>query len=148
MKITICGSIAFIDEMQEVKDILESHGHEVKTPPMQMIDAKGEAMSVKIYYELRKSAPESDKWIWDKKAEAMKNHFDKVEWADAILVLNKTKNNISHYIGANTLLEMGLAFHRGKDIYLLNSIPEVAYKEEILGMKPIVLEGNLSYFAG
>ena len=143
MKITICGSIAFIDEMQEAKSLLESHGHEVKTPPLEMIDEGGQVMSTKKFYEIRKSASESEEWIWDRKAEAMRNHFDKVEWSDAILVLNKTKNNILNYIGSNTLLEMGLAFHKRKNIYLLNAVPEISCKEEILGMKPRVLDGDL-----
>src|SRR3990167_4062096 len=63
--------------------------------------------------------------------------------ADAILVCNYDKNGIAGYVGANTLLEMGLAFHLRKPIYLLNAIPEVSYKEEILGMQPIVIDGDL-----
>ena len=144
MKITICGSIAFLDEMLELKKKLEEFGHKVKMPPTEVTNDMGKPISTKEYYSIRKTANESDQWVWNKKAEAMKSHFDKVEWADAVLVLNKTKNNIANYVGANTLLEMGLAFHRGKDIYLLNSVPEVSYKEEILGMKPLVLNGNLS----
>jgi len=35
MKITICGSIAFYKEMEEVKEQLEKLGHEVKLPPSQ-----------------------------------------------------------------------------------------------------------------
>jgi hypothetical protein len=71
-------------------------------------------------------------------------HFDKVEWSDAILVLNYCKNGVDNYIGANTLLEMGLAFHLNKNIYLLNEIPELSYKEEILGMFPIVINNDLA----
>ena len=74
----------------------------------------------------------------------MRTHFKKVEWSDVVLILNYDKNNIINYIGANTLLEMGLAFHINKPIYLLNPIPEISYKEEILGMKPMVLNGDLS----
>ena len=33
MKITICGSIAFFDEMLKVKEDLESRGHTVQIPP-------------------------------------------------------------------------------------------------------------------
>ncbi len=59
------------------------------------------------------------------------------------MVCNYPKNDIDGYIGANTLIEMGLAFYLEKPIYLLNPIPEISYKEEILGMKPIVLNGDL-----
>ena len=74
----------------------------------------------------------------------MRKHFDKVAWSDAILVLNYDKNKIEGYVGANTLMEMGLALHLNKRIYLLNPMPEISYKEEILGMKPIIINGDLS----
>jgi len=41
-------------------------------------------------------------------------------------------------------MEMGLAFYLKKKIYLLNEVPELPYKEEILGVKPIILNGDLS----
>lgn len=144
MKITLCGSIAFIDEMDAVRKELEGMGHEVKMPPLEIVGEDGMMMPVKEYYALRKSAADDHTWVWSKKAEAMRNHFDKVAWADAILVCNYEKNDVVGYIGANTLLEMGLAFHLKKPIYLLNRIPEASYKEEILGMGPIVINSNLN----
>jgi len=144
MKITICGSIAFLDEMQEAQKFLEELGHEVQIPPLEVLDEDGKAMPAKEYYALRKATNNNDNWIWDRKEKAMRLHFDKVVWSDAVLILNHTKNNINHYIGINTILEMGLAFHHEKKIYLLNPIPEVSYKEEILGMRPIVINGNLT----
>ena len=65
-------------------------------------------------------------------------------WADAALVANFDKNGVVGYIGANTLIEMGVAFYRKKPIYVLNSIPEMSYTEEILGMQPIVVNGDLA----
>ena len=144
MNITLCGSIAFIDEMDAVREELEGLGHVVKLPPLEILDERtGKMMPVKEYYALRKSAVVSDTWVWQKKAEAMRNHFDKVAWSEAVLVCNYAKNGVSGYIGANTLLEMGLAFHLKKPIYMLESIPELAYTEEILGMQPVVLSGEL-----
>ena len=144
MKITICGSIAFIDEMQNAKTLLENIGHEIKLPPSEIPDERGDPMPAKDYYAIRKAADATDGWIWDRKEAAMRNHFNKVVWADAILVLNHDKNNIPHYIGANTFLEMGLAFHHQKKIFLYNPIPEMASKEEIIGMRPIVINQQLS----
>ncbi len=122
-------------------------GHAVQMPPTEIIDGEGKTMGVKEYYALRKAATSDVGWIWDRKAIAMKLHFDKVAWADAILVLNHDKNGVPHYIGANTLLEMGLAFHHGKKILLLNPIPAMSYTEEILGMKPTVINGDLGLIA-
>ena len=143
MRITLCGSIAFIDEMDAIRKTLESLGHEVKLPPLQIVSEDGTMMPVKKYYAIRKSAADDAEWIWKKKAEAMHNHFDKVAWSEVILVCNYDKNGIAGYIGANTLLEMGLAFHLKKPIYLLNPLPEVSYTEEILGIWPTVIDGDL-----
>lgn len=144
MKITLCGSIVFIDEMQEAKSKLEAMGHEVQLPPAQILDENGAAIPAKEYYAIRKNTESTDGWIWDRKEEAMRNHFNKVLWADAIVVLNFLKNDIPHYIGANTFLEMGLTFHHKKRIFLLNPIPEISYKEEILAMRPIIIHGDLT----
>ncbi|HEU0050927.1 MAG TPA: hypothetical protein VFQ60_02625 [Patescibacteria group bacterium] len=144
MKITLCGSIAFYDRMQDLERDLCGYGHEVKLPPGQIQAEDGTWMPVYKYYELRKTAKIDDHWIWKKKAEAMRNHFEKVVWSDAILVVNEPKNKIDGYVGANTLMEMGLAFHLQKTIYLLHPIPDQSYTEEIYGMHPIVIQGDLA----
>lgn len=143
MKITICGSIAFYKQMELVTAELKAMGHEVKLPPNKIKDDNGNSICVIDYYNMRKKdLPE--KWLWDRKQEAIIKHFEKIEWSEAILVLNYDKNGITGYVGANTLIEMGLALYLNKPIYLLNQIPEINYKEEILGMKPILINQDLS----
>ena len=144
MKIAICGSIAFYQEMLEIKAKLENLGHEIVLPPTQIKDQNGDLISVEKYYEIRKNAKDDDKWIWERKAELIKSYFQKEVWADAILVLNHDKNDIAGYIGGNTLMEMGVAFFLDKKIFLLNPIPEISYKEEILAMSPIVINQEIS----
>ena len=144
MNITICGSIAFYDEMFNLKKKLEQLGHQVKLPPFEVKDENGTMIPIKEYYSRRKAEIGDTSWIWDRKEEAMRMHFQKVEWSDAVLILNYDKNNISNYVGANTLLEMGLASHLNKKLFLLNDIPEISYKEEILGMKPIIINNDLT----
>ncbi|MFC1720944.1 hypothetical protein ACFL0K_01685 [Patescibacteria group bacterium] len=143
MKITICGSIAFYDEMLDIKNKLEILGHEVKLPPHEVKDDNGIMMPVKEYYAQRKATSTDDSWIWDRKEEAMIDHFNKVSWSDVILVTNYDKNDIVGYVGGNTLMEMGVAFFLKKPIYLLEQLPEISYKEEILGMKPAVINNDL-----
>jgi hypothetical protein len=144
MKITLCGSIAFYDEMLAARQKLEQAGHQVKLPPVEVKDEKGRPIPVKKYYEKRKAETNETSWIWERKNEAMKTHFAKIAWSDAILVINHDKNGIQGYIGANTLMEMGMALHLDKKIFLLKNIPEISYKEEILGTKPILLNEDLS----
>ncbi len=144
MKITLCGSIAFYPEMLAAQKSLESLGHEVKLPPATVTAADGTQMPVTEYYRVRKAAGRADTEIWDMKEKAIRAHFNKVAWADGILVLNYDKNSIPGYVGANTLMEIGLAFHLNKKIYFYKPIPEMSYSEELRGTKPIVINENLS----
>lgn len=162
MKITICGSVAFQDKILPLKENLEKLGHEVKIWPSEIRDDKGRLISVQEYYKIRQTANNDEKWVWDRKAEAIMEHFDKIAWSDAILVANYDKvvealphlpphstsprsaNNVKGHIGGNTLMEIGLAFFLKKKIYLLNEVPELSYKEEILGVKPVILNGDLT----
>ena len=41
-------------------------------------------------------------------------------------------------------MEMGIALYLNKKIYLLNQIPEIPYKEEILRMSPIIINKDLT----
>ncbi|MBT4722241.1 hypothetical protein HN958_02740 [Candidatus Falkowbacteria bacterium] len=145
MKITLCLSIKFWQEMLQVQKELESLGYEVLTPPHEVPNDKGEMIPVEEYYRIRKDDSRgNESWIWDLKEKAIRAHFEKVAQSDVILVLNYYKKGIRNYIGANTLLEMGLAFWLKKRIYLLNPIPEeLDYAEEIKGMMPIVINNDL-----
>lgn len=148
MNITLCGSIAFIEQMTALQAKLEAMGHTVQMPPQSITTADGLEMPVLDYYAIRKAASADEQWVWEAKAKAMRSHFAKVEWADAILVVNEDKNNIPGYIGANTLLEAGLAFHLGKKIYLLHAVPKQSFTEELLGMGVQVLHGDLGRIGG
>ena len=49
------------------------------------------------------------------------------------------------YVGGNTLIEIGLAFYLKKKIYILNNVSsEISYKQEIMGMSPVFLNGDLN----
>ena len=133
--------------MIEVTKKLEALGHEVELPMNEIADKDGNMISITEYYERRKSESSDTSWIWDRKEQAIRAHFEKIEWADAILVLNYDKRGLANYVGGNTLIEMGLAFHLRKTIYLLNPIPEIGYKEELLAMKPVLINGDLGKIA-
>ena len=148
MKITLCGSIAHYDRMREVNAALASAGHTVRLPPTHEPDDSGKMIPVEEYYRIRKAETSDTGWVWERKAEAIRKHFEKIDWCDVILVVNEEKRGISGYIGGNTLMEMGLAFWLKKPIYLLNGVPDVPYREEILGVRPIVLDGDLSRLSG
>ena len=130
MRITICGSIKFMDEMKRSQKVLEKLGHKVFMP----IKAKGVD-----YWEKDNTKRVEAK----KKFEFIGEHLDKIEKSDAVLVVNITKKEIKNYIGANTFLEMGFAYYRKKKIYLLNPLPDQPYIiDELLTIDPIVLNND------
>ncbi len=143
MKITLCGSIAFINQMAELQKQLETLGYEVKMPPIKFTDALGKVWDANDYYAYKKTQPFNDPQFVESHHQRIRDHFDKVEWSDAILVANYDKNGVIGYIGPNTLMEMGLAFFLRKKIFLLNSIPQNAFMEEVIGLGAIETKGNL-----
>ena len=79
------------------------------------------------------------------KYNAIKKHYKNILNSDAILVTNYKKNKIENYIGGNTSLEMGLAYVNDKKIFVFNPLPEkINYLEEMMGMKPIIIDRDLT----
>ena len=77
--------------------------------------------------------------------DAIREYWDLMQGADAMLVANYDKHGVKNYIGGNTFLEMGFAHVLHQKIFLLNPIPDMPYyKTEIVAMKPIVINGDLS----
>ncbi|MEK9131100.1 MAG: hypothetical protein AAB429_03225, partial [Patescibacteria group bacterium] len=129
MKITICGSLYFIDEIMRAKVELEKLGHSVETPPTEVPGENGQPIPVAEMYVIYKNAKADDAWVWKNRERAMNNHNRKIEYAEAVLIMNLEKNGVAGYIGSNTLLEMGLAFYLGKKIYLFAPVPDQPAKE-------------------
>lgn len=130
MKIAICGSMKFGKEMLQLKQELENKGHQVIVPANTESYADG---SIDVENK------------WEKiQLDVIKAYFEKIKEQDAILVVNKDKNNIQNYVGGNSLIEIAFAHVLEKKIFLLNPIPEINYSDEIKAMKPIVLNGNLN----
>lgn len=135
MKIAICGTMKFSREMVDVAEKLKEYGHEPILPKL-MPDLRD-------FHEIRDVEGKEEEF-YEYKRNALKEHFDKIKNADAILVLNYDNDNIKNNVGGNTLIEIGVAFERNKKIFLLNPIPEgLTYTEELQAIKPIVLNGDL-----
>ncbi|MFH0987528.1 MAG: hypothetical protein V1841_01375 [Patescibacteria group bacterium] len=137
MKVTICGSIKFLKEMVEAKEKLDEIGHEG-------INCSAiEDLALGRDPELMRKVKENHAQV-KKEGGFIKWYYDSIVNSDAILVLNYDKNGIKNYIGGNTLMEMGFAHVNDKKIFLLNPIPEISYRDEIIAMEPIILNGDLS----
>ena len=137
MKITICGSIKFVKEMVEMRDKLNEMSHEGIICPVIEDLAQGRNP------ELMKRIEENHAQV-KKIGDFIKWYYNSIRNSDAILVLNYNKDGVKNYIGGNTLMEIAFAHVLNKKIFLLNPIPEVTYKDEILAMDPIILNSDLS----
>lgn len=125
----------FHQKMVEIKKELESRGITVMVPK-----------SIELMSTIGYVHPTIDEAKVEAKIEHdfIREHFRKIEKADAILVLNYDKRGIKNYIGGNTFLEIGLAYWLGKTIYLLNPIPEMDYSVEMQAMQPNILDGDIT----
>ena len=151
MKITICGSIGFYNEMESARDELAKRGHKVRIPELALEVPQEFGGGKKVYFgQYIEQNGGIDAFpvgheIWNLKESAINDHYKKIDWCDAILIINHEKRGIHGYIGGNTLIEMGVAFYLKKKIYIQNPVSsELSYKQEIIGMKPEMLEGDLS----
>lgn len=137
--ITLCSSASHYKPMLEVATRLKKLGYKVKYPFTADVMRKSGIWEIEHYKTWFQNDAD-----YERKAVLMHKHFEKVVRCDAILVTNYPKNDHEGYIGANVLMEMGLAFHLRKPIYLLSQPDKNSpFTEEIWGMKPIVLNGDL-----
>jgi len=137
MKITICGSLTFANNMIEVKQKLEKLGHQVNLPPDTEIVVGGKLDHNDLEADFEHCV-END---------ILKKHFANIERSDAVLILNYDKNGIKGYVGTSTFMEIGLAYFLNKKIFLLNLLPhhsEHRWVHEVRIINPVILNGNLS----
>lgn len=138
--ITICSSCAFYKQAVAVQDQLNKLGCDVIVPMLATRMKESGDFDVSHYKTWFADAND-----YHKKGQYMRTHFEEVERADAILVLNYEKHGVQNYIGGNVLMEMSLAFWLNKPIFILNEVPEVTtFEEEIRGVEPILLHGDVT----
>jgi nucleoside 2-deoxyribosyltransferase len=126
--ICLCGSMSVLPRILEIKVTLEAKGFFVETPSL---DEPSEYSTL----------PEENRASI--KAEMIRRHLERIKRSDAILVVNESAKGVENYIGANSFLEMGFAFAMEKPILLLNAVPEQPNRDELLGLNPRELRGDL-----
>lgn len=125
--------MVFSKEMTKIADELKQENYKVVLP-----------RNTKEYAEkilMKETSSESINNKIDN--DLIRDYFDEIKNADAVLIVNEEKNNIKNYIGGNSFLEMGFAHVSDKKIFILNDIPEMIYTDEIRAMQPVVLRGDL-----
>jgi hypothetical protein len=134
MKIGISGSMQFIEQQVDLCKRLRAMGHEV-------------FMSNFADKYVGKTDEEKERQKIEDKTnnDAIREYWKPMQDADALLVANLDKHGIPGYIGGNAFLEMGFAHVLDQKIFLLNPIPDMPYYgTEIVAMKPVVINGDLS----
>lgn len=134
MKIVVAGSMQLAEQQLDICQQLKAMGHQA-------------SMSKFGPKFLGKSDDEKKKITLEAKynQNAIREFWELMKGADGLLVVNYDKYGIKNYIGGNSFLDMGHAYALGQKIYLLNPIPKMPhYETEIIGMRPIILDGDLT----
>lgn len=134
MRVVVCGSMTESRLMLDLERRLREAGHGVDLPEFTGSYASLEDTS-QMHVESARNKMEHD---------LIRRYFYKIRDGDAILVANVKRHGIENYIGGNSFLEMGFAHVLSKPIYLLNPIPQMLYSDEIVAMRPIIVNGDLS----
>ncbi len=136
MKVMVCGSMSFAKEMLESKANLEELGHSAEIPPDTEMVVGG----------LHNHDDLDEDYKHCIENNIMQECFKKIEESDAVLILNYPKNGVDGYIGTASLMEIGIASHLGKKVFLLNEPPRpdrARWAHEVRILKPVVLNGDL-----
>jgi nucleoside 2-deoxyribosyltransferase len=124
----ICGSMKFYDVMKSVKQELAEIGIAAVIPENET--------------DLPQNITEEE---FNKfKRKVSQSYLKKIRIAGtfAILVINERKNDIDNYIGANTLVEIAMAFTWGRKIFIYNDVYH-PYADELVAWKCVPIKKNL-----
>lgn len=131
MKVCICGSLSFTDEILCIARKLEDLGYEVLLP-----EGVERGLIKQENFD-----PVAAKYETD----TVHNHPKKIQESDVVLVCNFTKNGIENYIGANSFCEIYMARYFNKPVFALNPLPEQEYiHDELMAFDIEVINGDLN----
>lgn len=135
MKITIGGSMTFAKEQIKIKMQLEQIGHEILITDDIEDYVNNSVIKNSFEEELKLSL----------KYDVIRTFFKKIDSSDAFLVCNYPKNGVNGYLGVSALMELGLAYHLSKKIYLLFETDKTQdYALEVTIINPTILNGDIS----
>jgi LPS O-antigen subunit length determinant protein (WzzB/FepE family) len=142
--VTICSSASHYKQVLDIEKELKKLGFKVKIPSTAKTMGRLNNFDVEKHKTWFKN-----KQDYYKKTKFIVNHFKKIIAGDAILVLNLEKRGMKGYIGGNTLMEMTIAFQYKKPIFIYNQISDdLPFAEEVYGVNPIFLNGDLTKIKG
>ncbi len=132
MKVVVGGSMTFAREQIEAKEFLENKGYEVLITDdiEEFVDSSDVKTEMSFEDELKLCH----------KYDVIRTFFNKVAESDALLVVNGKKKGIKGYLGTSVLMEMGLAYHLNKKVYLVNPVDrDQSYALEVAVIDPVII---------
>ena len=133
MKILVVCSKHFYHKIPEIKNYLEQQEHKITLP-----NSFDEPFSEDVMREKEKE--EYVNW----KRKMLEESQNKIKGIEMVLVLNFEKKGIPNYIGGATFLEIYEAWKLNKKIFFYNPLPNCSFTDELVGMNPQIINGNLS----
>ncbi len=128
--------MAFAKDMLEIQKKLKKLGHKATIPfgtePHLKDSNFVESLQENLEYCIKNNV--------------MKKNFDMILEHDAVLVLNKKRKGIDGYIGISALMEMAIAHHNNKKIFLYQQVPHFdshRFAHEVMIMQPVAIESDL-----
>lgn len=131
-RLMICGSMQFYEKMSICQRDLQAMGIDVLIPKDE--GALPDSIDEQSFLQFKRKVSSS----------YLKKIRDGA--TEAILVYNAPKRGIENYIGANTFVEIAMAFAWNRRIYIYNDYYE-PYRDELLAWNCVCLNGDLSRIA-
>jgi len=128
MKIAICGSMAFIDEMEAIAAKLRPRATFVATPVREERDASWESLP------LQEAVHRKRTYLF--------GYLERIRASDLVLVANFDKAGVEGYVGPNTLVEAAFAHAAGKAVVFLKAPGPQPAQLEALAMMTKCLAGS------
>ncbi|WP_209003957.1 hypothetical protein [Labrenzia sp. CE80] len=132
-RVCICGSMAFIDDMEALAERLCAAGFLVSTPEREESDLHWETLSLEAAVA--------------RKADFLNDYFDEIRGSNIVLIANYEKHDIPGYIGANSLMEAACAHAPGKPVVYLSRIGAQSCQLEALAISAGVLHDDTARLA-
>jgi hypothetical protein len=134
MKISICGSMAFLDQFEALAAALRADGFTVCTPVREEAGARWEEMVFEHAVAL--------------KAGYVSGYLEEIRSSALVLIANYAKGDVAGYVGANSLIEAAFGFALGKPVVFLFEPGEQPCRLEALALMRSCLNGDISNLRG
>jgi hypothetical protein len=128
--IAICGSMAFMNEMEALAVTIRSFGIDALTPQREEVGLDCSKLSRAETVRLKRRYVDT--------------HLEKIRRSGAVLIANFDKRGVAGYVGPNTLMEAAFAHALGVPVIFLNDPSKQSCGLECLAIARECLDGEVS----